>query len=61
MISEALVLRVEGGRVTHSWCMCVVSHCYGGLGIGRDGVGGWYACGPKSGDGGAFPVCLVIH
>ena len=24
MISEALELRVEGGRVSHKWCMCVV-------------------------------------
>ena len=25
--------------------MCVVSYGYGGLGGGRDGGGGWYACG----------------
>ena len=36
MISEVLELRVEGGQVSHSWCMCVVSHGYGGLGGGRD-------------------------
>ena len=24
--------------------MCVVGHGYGGLGAGRDGGGGWYAC-----------------
>ena len=24
--------------------MCVVCHGYGGLGGGRDGGGGWYAC-----------------
>ena len=29
---------MEGGRVSHSWCMGVVSHGYGGLGGGRDGV-----------------------
>ena len=34
MISEALDLRVEGGRVSNSWCMDVVSHGYGGLGQG---------------------------
>ena len=34
---------MEGGRVSHSWCMVVVSHGYGGL----DGGGGWYACGTK--------------
>ena len=27
--------------------MCVISHEYGGLGGGRDGGGGWYACGTK--------------
>ena len=32
MISGALLLYVEGGRVSHSWCMCVVSHGYGWLG-----------------------------
>ena len=37
MISEALELRIEGGQLIHSWCMCVVSHGYGGLGGGRDG------------------------
>ena len=42
---------MEGGRVSHSWCMCVVSHGYVGFGGGRmevvDGMhtgrrqGGW--------------------
>ena len=41
MISEALELSVEGGRVSHSWCMSVVSHRYDGLGADRDGDGGW--------------------
>ena len=49
MISEALVLFVIGGRVSHSWCLCVVGHGYGGLDGGRDGGGGWYVCGTKSG------------
>ena len=31
MISEAQELRVEGRWVSHSWCMCVISHGYGGL------------------------------
>ena len=31
MISEALELRMEGGPVSHSKCMCVVSHGVGGL------------------------------
>ena len=26
---------MNGGRVSHSWCKCVVSNVYGGLG------GGW--------------------
>ena len=53
MISEALELYVECGRVSHSWCMCVVSHGNCGLGGGRVGGGGWYACGTKSGGGGS--------
>ena len=40
---------MEGGRVSHSWWMCVVSHCYGGFGVGRDDGDGWYACGTKPG------------
>ena len=39
---------MKGVRVSHSLCMCVASHGYGGLG----GGGGWYACGTKTG-------CLV--
>ena len=40
MTSEALELRFEGGRVSHSWCMSVVSHGYGGLGgVGMEVVG----------------------
>ena len=49
MISEALEVYVEGGRVSHSWCMGVVSHGYGRLGGGSDGGGGWYACWIKLG------------
>ena len=45
MISEALRLRVEGGRVSHSWCMGVDGDGCGELGGGMDGDGGWYACG----------------
>ena len=44
IISEMLDLHVEGGRVSHSWCMRVVGHGDGGLGEGRDGGGGWHAC-----------------
>ena len=45
MISEALELSVNGGRVSQSWCMCVVRHGYGVLGGGRDEGGGLYASG----------------
>ena len=38
---------MEGGQVSHSWSMGVVSRRYGGLGGGRDGGGGWLACGTK--------------
>ena len=44
IISEALELYVEVGRVSHSWCICVVGHGYGGLGWDGDGSCGWYAC-----------------
>ena len=40
---------MEGGQVTHCWCMCVVGHGYGGLGGDRNEGGGWYACGAKLG------------
>ena len=44
MISEALELRVESGRINHSWCMCVVSHGNGGDMDGMyagQSIGGW--------------------
>ena len=44
IITEALELRQEGGRVSHSWCMRVVSHGYGGLGgAGIEVVDGMHA------------------
>ena len=49
MISEAIDLRMEGERVSHSWYMGVVSHGDGGLIGGRDGGGAWHACGTKPG------------
>ena len=45
MSSESLEMRVEDERVSRSWCMCVVSHGYGGFGWGSDGGVGFYACG----------------
>ena len=48
MISESLELCVEGRQVSHSWCMCVISHGYGGLGGGWNGGSGRFACGTKS-------------
>ena len=32
MISEGLQLCIESDWVSHSWCMCIVSRSYGGLG-----------------------------
>ena len=46
MISQALELYVEGGRVSHSWSMCVVSRGCDRL---DEGSGGWYACRTKAG------------
>ena len=40
MISEALELCVEVGRVSHTLCMDVVIHGDGGLGRGRGEDGG---------------------
>ena len=36
--SQALELCVECGHVNHRWCVCVVSHGYGGLSWDRDGA-----------------------
>ena len=36
-----LELRVDGGRVNHSWWVGVVNHGYGRFGGGRDGGGAW--------------------
>ena len=68
MISEALELYVNGGRFSHSLCMCVVGHDYCGLGGDKD-WSWWMSCmrdkakgvGYMSGDAGAFPKCKVIH
>ena len=38
VISESPELRLEGGRVNHSWCIGVLSRSYVGVGRGRDGV-----------------------
>ena len=67
MILEALEQHVEGELVSESRCMCVVGHGYCGMTGGRDGGGGWYACGTKpgvgrmSGDAGVFPIYEMIH
>ena len=58
MISEALELYVEGGRVSHSWCMCVVGHGYSRLGEYNNGGGGSYACWKKPRDLSHFGRCL---
>ena len=45
---------MEGGRVSHSWCMCVVVMAMvGGMGAGMELV-----VGRMSGDAGAFPDCV---
>ena len=54
---------MEGGRVSHSWCMCVVVMAMvGGMGAGMELVLGRHAgqsqvVGRMSGDAGASPVC----
>ena len=58
---------MEGGRVSHSWCMCVVVMAMvGWMGAGMELVLGRHAeqshvVGRMSGDAGAFPVCVGIH
>ena len=37
--TEALELGVKSGRVSHNWCMCVVSHRYRG-----GWMEGWVVC-----------------
>ena len=36
-----MALRSARPMLGRRWCMCVVSHSYGGLGGGRGGGGGW--------------------
>ena len=58
---------MEGGRVSNSWCMCVVVTAMVGLmGAGMELVLGKHArqsqvVGRMSGDAGAFPECVGIH
>ena len=55
---------MEGGRVSHSWCMCVVVMAMvGGMGAGMELVLGNHAgqsqlVGRMSGDAAAFPDCV---
>ena len=54
MISEALELYVEGGRVSQNWCMCVACRGYGGFcGVGIEVVDGMHA-----GQSRGLVVCL---
>ena len=58
---------MEGGRVSHSCCMCVVVMAMvGWMGAGMELVLGRHAgqrqvVGRMSGDAGAFPECVGIH
>ena len=55
---------MEGGRVSHSWCMCVaIMAMVGWMGAGMELVLGRHAgqsqvVGRMSGDAGAFPECV---
>ena len=55
---------MEGGRFSHSWCMCVVVMAMvGGMGAGMELVlcthaGQIQVVGHMSGDAGAFPECV---
>ena len=55
---------MEGGRVSHSWCMCVVVMAMvGWMGAGMELVLGRHAgqsqvVGRMSGDAGAFQECV---
>ena len=55
---------MDGGRVSHSWCMCVVVMAMvGWMGAGRELVFGRHAgqsqvVGIMSGDARAFPECV---
>ena len=57
---------MEGGRVSHSWCMCVVVMAMvGWMGTGMELVLGRHAgqsqvVGCMSGDTGAFQECVGI-
>ena len=48
-ISEAPEQRVEGGQVSHSWCMCVVIAMVGWVETGMEVVDGMYAGQNKGG------------
>ena len=58
---------MEGGRVSHSLCMCVVVMAMvGWMGAGMELVLGRHAgqsrvAGRLSGDAGAFTECVEIH
>ena len=55
---------MEGGRVSHSWCMCVVVMVMvGWMGAGMELVHGKHAgqsqvVGRMTADAGAFPECV---
>ena len=61
MISEALELYVEGGRVSNSWCMCVVMVMVGWVGSWMEVVDGPHAGQSRgwSHDGRCRSICRV--
>ena len=64
MILRSARAAVEGGRVSYSWCMCVVVMAMvGWVGAGMELLLGKHAgqsqvVGRVSGDAGAFPECV---
>ena len=49
---------MEGGRVSHSWCMCVVVMAMVGWMVFGKHAGQSQVVGRMSGDAAAFPKCV---
>ena len=59
LISQTVMLCMEGGRVNHCCCMGVVCHDYGELGVDMVG-GGWQACRTKPWEVGRITVLVPL-